>query len=376
MDPPVQHGGVLANPIRIEGVRYILVHPVSGPLKLSKKSDFYYYKGSVRSGDQSDEVKACDACILRFNKETSAEAKYNRLVGITHKSIIKPFGHGKRIIEQTNHSFLALEPFDTTFEDYTVKNNGPGVDQNRRVTEELIKLISDIVDGIEELHGLGYCCPALKAQHILVIKQCGSVSAKLWEFRACSSENQDQEKSEDWVSLASLIVVAASYSDEATDLHERMRSGQLKGRSILKHSALLTVREKFDNVLALNFHVSVNHEIKTNQTRNQTELKALEICATNIENDLDRMLYWQMPHCVSSRCKKPEPKTLRGFIAQLRTVIEHEVVFIPEEMIDGLTVDQKLDGKKVKDLEHHLQESCGKHFLAVQRLVAELNLIQ
>jgi len=39
-----------------------------------------------------------------------------------------------------------------------------------------------------------------------------------------------------------------------------------------------------------------------------------------------------------------------------------------------LTINEKRDYKKIMDLEHHLQDSCGVIFRAVQRLVAELNL--
>lgn len=46
---------------------------------------------------------------------------------------------------------------------------------------------SNIVDAIEALHLSGYYCPYLHGDNIAVIRQYGSVNAKLWEFRPCSS---------------------------------------------------------------------------------------------------------------------------------------------------------------------------------------------
>ncbi|XP_062224709.1 uncharacterized protein LOC133923414 [Phragmites australis] len=371
MDPPQdQHGGSSTNPIYIEGVRSIHI-PDSSPLKMSKPSKLSYYRGSVRSGNQSDEIKACDAIILRF-KGSIGQIKYDRLAAVDHPCILKSLGYGRGIGEHRYHTFFALKPFETTFQVY-VEKNGPGVDQNGRFTEDFIKLISNVTYGIEELHSLGYYCPDLAGDNIAVIRQSDSISAKLWEFRSCSSD-QDKEKSGDWLRLGYLILKAADFGDEATDLFKRIKSGQLKGKSILKHSALLTVRKKFKNVLALYFHLSLNYQSEPNQSQNQKEFKVSDICAANLKNDLDKRLYWEIPSWVSKRCSTHPLKTLRGFITQLRNIIEHEVGYIPDEMTRELTFKEKADGKKVKDLEHHLQDSCGKIFWAVQMLVAELNL--
>ena len=44
---------------------------------------------------------------------------------------------------------------------------------------------SDIIDGLEELHSLGYYCPDLKCNCVAVIRQSGSISAKIWKFDRC-----------------------------------------------------------------------------------------------------------------------------------------------------------------------------------------------
>jgi len=60
----------------------------------------------------------------------------------------------------------------------------------RRIYNRIIHFsyfASDIIDGLEELHNLGYHCPDLKGDDIAVIKQSGSISAKIWKYSACDS---------------------------------------------------------------------------------------------------------------------------------------------------------------------------------------------
>jgi hypothetical protein len=98
----------------------------------------------------------------------------------------------------------------------------------------------------------------------------------------------------------------------------------------LKHSALLTVRKKFDNVLDLYFYVSVNHPDELPVT--DSKAKASQLSIANLMNDLDGRLPWNMPVCVTSKCSIPSRRTLRNFIKQLRIVVQHEVQYIPEEV--------------------------------------------
>jgi len=101
----------------------------------------------------------------------------------------------------------------------------------------------------------------------------------------------------------------------------------------MKHSALLTVRKKFENVLAFYLHISLNYPKKHAQSQNNNVLKVSELCVANLENDLDRILSWTTPGWTHARRGLPiSTKTLRGFVNQLRIFIEHEVFFIPEEV--------------------------------------------
>ncbi|CAO2149039.1 unnamed protein product [Urochloa humidicola] len=284
-----QHGGSSSNPISIQvpGVRSICI-PDSTPMKISKLLKLSYYRGTVKCGNQSDEMDASDAVVFQLS-ESQAAKKYARLISFDHHCVLEVLGHGMGVGALQEFSFLALRLFETTFQEYI--DNKDGVDQFGRFTEDFIKLISDIIDALEELHHLGWYCPYLKGAHIAVFKHCDSVSAKLWDFRKCNP-GDETEMDKDWTRLGYLILSAARSSLEVEDLYKRICNGTLKGRSILKHSALLTVRKKFDNVVHLDFHVSLNYpDMKTGPEG----LKIEELCIANLSSDLDRNLFWRMP---------------------------------------------------------------------------------
>lgn len=46
---------------------------------------------------------------------------------------------------------------------------------------------SHIVKAILGLHSLGYCCKDMEADHIVVVEENKSISAKIWHFKKCSS---------------------------------------------------------------------------------------------------------------------------------------------------------------------------------------------
>lgn len=105
----------------------------------------------------------------------------------------------------------------------------------------------------------------------------------------------------------------------------------------MKDTALLTVRKKFENVLAFCRHISVHCQKKPNQSQNKNgnDLKASELCAANLEDDLDRRLPWTTPGWTQLRGHglPISTKTLRGFVNQIRIFIEHEILYIPEEVL-------------------------------------------
>lgn len=107
--------------------------------------------------------------------------------------------------------------------------------------------------------------------------------------------------------------------------------GQNCRKSILEHSALLTVRKKFKNVTTLFLHVQLNYKKVAPQGKRKP-LKVSEICTNNLETDLDRDMAWEVPKWVSHRCSTSPVKSLRGFINQLRVLVQHEVQYMPDEV--------------------------------------------
>ena len=105
----------------------------------------------------------------------------------------------------------------------------------------------------------------------------------------------------------------------------------------MKETALLTVRKKFENVLAFYLHISVHCQKKPNQSQNKNDndLNVSKLCAANLEDDLDRRLHWTTPGWTQGlgRGVPISTKTLRGFVNQIRIFIEHEIFYIPEEVL-------------------------------------------
>ncbi|TVU25241.1 hypothetical protein EJB05_27731, partial [Eragrostis curvula] len=132
-------------------------------------------------------------------------------------------------------------------------------------------------------------------------------------------------------------------------------------KSILKHNALLTVRKKFKNILSLYLHVELNHppkkldqSLNEEQSQNQQSqipkkdqnqgrywITVSEICAAYLQAILDKRLTWNIPNWI----KCSTPKTLKGFIKQMRIIIQHEVSYIPEEMRRKLTAKELGEGQ-------------------------------
>ncbi|KAK3137672.1 hypothetical protein QOZ80_5BG0455610 [Eleusine coracana subsp. coracana] len=219
---------------------------------------------------------------------------------------------------------------------------------------------------MEELHNLGFYCPSLKRDDIAVMKKGDSISAKIFVFQLCDADKEEVQKNDDWLRLG-IMLYELSCTKETEDFVEKLKNGQLKGQSILKHSALLTVRKKVQNALALNFYISVSYPHDPSQSRSEVNLTASEICVDNLESDLDKKLVWNTPACATAQGVQ---QTLRGFVKYLRTIFEHESKFVPPE----LTMKDIMDFKKPKDLDHLLQDCNGDLYVAVQMLVAKLNL--
>ena len=109
------------------------------PLPMSEPSKLFYYRGAVRSGNLDNQLRACNATIFKLNEEEHAPELYANLTQVDHPCVIKALGFANRVEEDINCSYLALTPFNTTFDAYTKKDTG--ADQNGRLTEDFITLI-------------------------------------------------------------------------------------------------------------------------------------------------------------------------------------------------------------------------------------------
>ena len=115
----------------------------------------------------------------------------------------------------------------------------------------------------------------------------------------------------------------------------------------MKHSAVLTVRQKFDNVLALNLDVSLHYKPKgpeqsstvsaktqssTDLAQEQSTVKPQE--SYNLEEFLDVIhMEAQREEWIENRRKVKHPTTFRELLNDFRDMLEHEIEYIPPEVL-------------------------------------------
>lgn len=103
---------------------------------------------------------------------------------------------------------------------------------------------------------------------------------------------------------------------------------------ILSQSALLNVQEKFDNVLSLWKHVSVNCDPQM-----QNKPAAQNVLPGNSKKKYTLVDYLDLEDKVSNRpgwinlirCAK-SPKTFRELLDEIRDILEHEDEYIPSSV--------------------------------------------
>lgn len=124
---------------QVSGVRSIYI-PDSTLLKMRKPANLFYYRGVVTFGNKSEKIDGCDCIVFKYHGLETAATKYAKLVSVNHKCVLEPLGHGLGFVGHQKYSFLALRPFEKTFEAYIVKG-GLGIDQNGRFNHNFIKLV-------------------------------------------------------------------------------------------------------------------------------------------------------------------------------------------------------------------------------------------
>lgn len=350
-------------------------------------SRLFYYKGRFRSG--TNEGSWIEASIFAYDSPM-ATTFLDQCTRFHHPYVMRPLGHGMGVGAYSSYMFVALPSFSQTLDDW-VKQGSPAAAKGR-FTEQFIDIVSQMVKGITALHDNGFHCPNLQGKHVALKVENERSTVQIWNFRALDPA-QVAAKDKSWRSLASLLEEAARNNGagakgslELNDLFAKIRSGRLKGLDILKHSALLTVQQKFDNVIALNSHVllhcqplpvvalnqpsNVSTELAQNQTSTvPTELALNQPSTVSTESyslvdylDVEEKDITQWPQFIWKH-RNVIPNTVRKLLDELRDMIEHENEYIPPE----LTTEQIMKGGLETDLEQHVRLTCPKGFLKIQQ---------
>lgn len=112
---------------------------------------------------------------------------------------------------------------------------------------------------------------------------------------------------------------------------------------ILKQSALLTVQEKFDNVLHLWRYVSVNCQPKVKEVSGQEHLQnqstVQNVLPGNSKKKYTLVDYLDLEDTASQRPewidiirRGASPKTFRELLDEIRDILEHEDEYIPSSV--------------------------------------------
>ncbi|XP_048551643.1 uncharacterized protein LOC125545768 [Triticum urartu] len=347
---------------QVDGISQIFVKN-SDAQKMKHPSSLHYYNGFIKLGNQAEKLESIDVTVLGFSTTEIGKIHYDNLANFDHPGIIEAFAYGVGKGKHSNNSFLAVTKFETTFEGY-LRRDGPALDQQNRFTENFINFLRDIIVAMEELHRQGYYCAKLHGSHIAIINEGGSQRARLWRFGKIKGDTEAEiSKAKDWVRLGNLIEKVCLIA-ESDDLHMRMTKKELKGTNILKHHALLTVREKFENILSLNQYISLN--LKEPQEESEY-LIVSDLSLQTLEENLDRKHYWDILSFVHPTSVSGVTDTLRGFIYSLRTIIEHEVRYLTPELLEE-------NKGIVKDLEHYIQKEWEELYLKLQEIAVQLSL--
>jgi len=228
-----------------------------------------------------------------------------------------------------------------------------------RYTNDFVILVSHIVKAILGLHSFGYCCKKMEAEHIVVVKENESISAKIWHFQKCSS---DKDKERDWKLLGHLLNKSKLRSAENQDLCHKLTNGELMGLDILAHSALLTARKKLQNFLTF-FRYQETDWKTANSPGAPTWLDDGFTFSPNTPLFIQSKVF----HITTKQ-------TYRTFTEKLRNIIEHEVDYVPCSMVDHIRFQDRQLGQKEEDLEYSIRHAWPDEFLKIQNFVRENNL--
>ncbi|CAN6363033.1 unnamed protein product [Urochloa humidicola] len=390
LSPPQQIVG------KVSGTTEIIITDTKALKTGSSKNAFFHYKGAVRcAGDDSVYE---EATILAFyiQEKKDVEGLHYRLSLVSHPYIMRCLGYKSGSGHHQDYIFLAFPRFEETLAAYMEKSekSGDRTMQSGRFTEAFIELIRCVVLALLELHHLGFYCPRLNGRNIAVVKENSRLTPKLWDFHALEKGNEDA-KDKDWPRLGYMLKRTAenheSFSPEIDDLFQNIKNGTLKGLDILKQSALLKVRKKFENVLALNTFTLAHCKLASHPPNSVTKVNlATEQIYCNpsdkvntaafFVNLLDCDVDWKAntPPWLSKRIvelgfKLPKQDSLREFVWEMRCLIEHENNYLIKELITKIS-SWESQFNEDKDLEAEIRKAWSLLFLYAQKFATSLAL--
>ncbi|XP_066161283.1 uncharacterized protein [Oryza sativa Japonica Group] len=290
------------------------------------------YDGTIKLG--STDSQPIKATIFAFQCDADEmPAMHKKWSSFDHPSVMKSLGCSWGSRHHSKYGFVAFPMFHLTFSDLIAK--GSRAVEMGRFTEVFTEAVSQIVKGLQALHDNGFFCPNLKGADIAIKMNNNSIDAKIWNFTVCTS---DVKKNMDWKRLGDMLRVVAernfANSSDSLEIHYvcyQISKGQIRGLDILQQSAFLSVREKFEKVLFLWTHVSIH--CKPKQIHPLDESKS----AYTLTEFLDaNSIESTRPLWIGNKRIKSAPKTLRNLLDELRDIIEHEVEYIPSDVIAKL----------------------------------------
>uniref|UniRef100_A0A0D9XSF9 Uncharacterized protein n=1 Tax=Leersia perrieri TaxID=77586 RepID=A0A0D9XSF9_9ORYZ len=333
-----------------------------------------YCEGFVRYG--FDAPFSIRTTFVAFENYESAVTTNDRLNLVNHPFIMRSLGGVSCFRQHQPCHFLPFPYFDTTYADYLDKRSNKAFEY-KRFTPEFIQLTGHVILGIVALQEHGFCCKNLKGKDIAIVKENGSITVKIWHFRVYTGDKAKARRAE-WRRLGELIKKAAvdhkCLTLEIEDLCTKLENGILEGAEVLKHSAMLMVREKFENILALNMYVKVHCDPLGTQiadSNTQTGVASRkEKARLEFLNYLDKDVGWfsgkSDVQWITDKKRElgfawSSSNKFRSFIWEMRCLIEHEDEYIPPEPKVSFRVFQLVDVKV--DLESELRAAWAELLL-------------
>uniref|UniRef100_A0A0E0MLD7 Protein kinase domain-containing protein n=1 Tax=Oryza punctata TaxID=4537 RepID=A0A0E0MLD7_ORYPU len=304
----------------------------------SGKDSMKYYEGVLKFDDHS--LTSVSILILGDCHEAPARCLYEQLNRIKSPYIMDPMAYCETG-GGVKHSYVACPLFQKSLSSY-VKKNHIAFKMNR-FSLEFREVLRNTVKRLVEIHDHNCCCADFKSHHIAVFGDNNTIRAKIWIFSTAGCE---ENRCSVWVQLADMVEASAQNNDFFTC-------------EVLRHSAMLTVREKFENILAVNLHVLVFFKKALQQIVSHDPLVVQ--AALELNNFLTDNQSWI--------------KDIPPWIITIHTQRGHNTPSVDTEAGDEVK-EETLEEKPEEncDLEYEMRTAWPLLFLKVQNFAVDLGI--